>query len=80
MSNNLETKRSFSVSRRKGTRNEHRSIVPGTMVRLKSCPSGTAGVVEGTRRHRIVVRWPSEGYVGKHAPALGRRLGFVRYY
>jgi hypothetical protein len=40
-------------------------LSPGTKVRLKSDP-GSEGIVEGSTRHKVIVRWIGMSFTGKH--------------
>jgi hypothetical protein len=41
----------------------------GSLVRLRLCPSGEPGCVEGTKYRRVLVRWEDlGGCVGRHRP------------
>lgn len=41
----------------------------GSLVRLRTCPDGEAGVVRGTKFGRVVVHWPDLQFTGRHLPA-----------
>jgi len=40
----------------------------GSRVFLKSCPFGEPGRVQKTERGRVLVRWSSPNYLGRHHP------------
>lgn len=40
----------------------------GTLVRLKNAPHGEEGIVTGSTRHKVVIRWPSLNFTGKYRP------------
>jgi hypothetical protein len=40
----------------------------GAKVRLLTCPHARPGMVRGTRRNKVLVRWSDLNFVGKHRP------------
>jgi hypothetical protein len=48
--------------------NDKQPFPPGTLVRLRSCPHGQPGRVEGTRRGKVEVHWPDLDITRRHKP------------
>lgn len=40
----------------------------GTLVALKSCPTGSPGIVRAVVRGRVLVHWADLNYLGRHRP------------
>src|SRR5277367_3021420 len=53
-------------------------LPPGTKVKLKNAPHGEEGVVEGSTRHKVVIRWPSLNFIGKYRPESLSVVGAVK--
>jgi hypothetical protein len=49
---------------------QQKEILPvGTLVRLSNAATGLPGVVEGSVRRKVVIRWPGLGFTGRYRPS-----------